>query len=364
VLSPSVVASWSPEIDAASGRRSIAGFPVRVHSQHFARLQHTIMTTHGIDGSSVLRVAARQAFAPLLARAVPPSSTLEVFTGLFAALGLGQLGVGGIGIIDSRSAHAAHAWVAAFGQSATPVCAVTEGFLEAVFAAMGQPCEVREIACIATGAPACRFAAASASPCAAGPEPEGAGGLDTAYGQCVATVPATFFGVLGRGFLAAMDGIGQLELARDLLAYDTEDAVMRMFAGVLRSRTWADRVDRVDRLDPVDRLDRGDPEATLTELLAISRELGWGSWQLERFVPGPVVLLSAPPSPSWLQGAHDPTAALAGGAAAGLCELVLCEGALDERFGALQICTCAHADAIAVSVGADDAGWVPGGLAA
>jgi hypothetical protein len=352
VLPASVVASWSPEIDADAGRRSIAGFPVRVHSQHFARLQHTIMAAHGIDGATVLREAARLSFAPLLVRAVPPSSDLEVFTALFAALGRGRLGVGGPGIIDSRSAHAAHAWVAAFGPSATPVCAVTEGFLEAVFAAMGQPCEVREIACIAAGAPRCRFAAASAPPCAAGPEPEGGSGLDTAYGQSVATVPATFFGVLGRGFLAAMDGIGQLELARDLLAYDTEDAVMRMFAGVVRSREW------VARADP------RDAEATLVELLAITRELGWGSWRLDRFAPGPAVLLSAPPSPSWLQGPHDPTAALAGGAAAGLCELVLCEGALDERFGALQICTCAHADAIAVSVGVDDAGWVPGGLAA
>lgn len=356
MLPASVVASWSPEIDAEAGRRSIAGFPVRMHSQHFARLQHTIMAVHGIDGAAVLREAARHAFAPLLARAVPPSSDLEVFTALFAALGLGRLGGGEPGTIDSHSAHAAHAWVAAFGEAAAPVCAVTEGFLEAAFAAMGQPCEVREIACIAAGAPRCRFTAASASSGAAVPGADGAAGLDTAYGQSVATVPASFFGLLGRGFLAAMDGIGQLELGRDLLAYDTEDAVMRMFAGVLRSREWAARTIATPA-EPAS-------EATLTELLAITRELGWGTWQLERFALGPAVLLSAPPSPSWLQGPHDPTAALAGGAAAGLCELVLCEGALDERFGALQICTCAHADAIAVSVGVDEAGWVPGGMAA
>lgn len=362
MLPASVVASWSPEIDAEAGRRSIAGFPVRVHSQHFARLQHTIMAAHGIDGAAVMRDASRQAFAPLLARAVPSSSGFEVFAGLFAALGLGRLAVGAPGIIESHSAHAAHAWVAAFGEAAAPVCAVTEGYLEAVFVAMGRPCEVREIDCIAVGTPRCRFSAASASPwivdgaAAGGPAidagPAGDAGLDTAYGQSVATVPASFFGLLGRGFLAAMDGIGQLELARDLLAYDTEDAVMRMFAGVLRSREWAARVDPHDT------------EATLAELLAITRELGWGPWRIDRFAPGPAVLLSAPPTPSWLQGPHDPTAALAGGAAAGLCELVLCEGALDERFGALQICTCAHADGIAVSVGVDDAGWVPGGLAA
>ncbi len=349
-------AQWATTVDLRRGRRSIAGVPVSVLSQHFARLHHTIVTASAIDGQAVLRAAARAAFAPLLARTVTTHCATEALAGcvdLFATLGLGRLQSTTSGF-DAPSAHAAHAWVAAFGPATVPVCALTEGFLEAVHAAIGRPGEIREVECIAAGAPRCRFDIIGAGAPEAGADraPHG-DGLHTAFGQSVATLPASLLGLLGHGFLAAMDAKGQLGIAYDLLAYDSEEAVLCMFAGVLRSREWIDRYG-----------ERREGAAVLEALLEVARELGWGPWRLESFAASPCVRLSAPPPPPSLGGRHDPSVALARGAAAGLCELVLCEGALDERFGALQVSATVGEGAMDIVVDADEAGWIPGGLAA
>lgn len=147
------------DVHADRSLASIAGEPHVFHCHHYnCFLQKSIMDQSAfIDAKPLLTSAAAEV-------------TLSELMGLgdadpeelFRHLGFGVLDVkglqaeGGVGVV--KGSHYALGWLSKFGQAAEPVCFFPAGFIEAVARKrFGAAFEVKEVACVASGARECRF---------------------------------------------------------------------------------------------------------------------------------------------------------------------------------------------------------------
>ena len=353
-------------------RRRIAGHDVIIHCHHYnARLQRTIEGARGIDGKGILVAAAETVFADQLTRALrpedEPATRWALAERLYRHLGFGRIDLSRVadGAVSAASSHFVEGWLAGLGQSERNVCTFTEGFVQgAMHAITGEAVRVHETACMARGAPECRFevvrgerapvAANRKEPAIAAPEAAGGpyqlcanvdeqaiidavvgipmvgddAGLIPAFSVYLANMPADYYNLISIGFVEAMRGLGREKAATRLLVSDAEHCGMNTFRGIMHSPEWDGLIAPMVR-------DRGD---ALHAIIAISNALGWGDWHVVAHTPTSLTLESRYGYEAvgyrQLRGqAEAPRCAMLTGVAAGVMELVYGEGTIEERYG-------------------------------
>jgi predicted hydrocarbon binding protein len=154
-----------PRCDGDSMRRCDGAAELELHAaDHHARMREILGSIAELDGLGILREHARTAFEAAFAHVLDgvsePSDRAALAEAYYAYLGLGIVWLDTIdsGELQAPISHVARAW----GERASAhACTVTEGFLEAAVAAIaGRIAQVREVCCVAAGAPRCRFAIA------------------------------------------------------------------------------------------------------------------------------------------------------------------------------------------------------------
>lgn len=356
----------------ATYRRRIAGHDVIIHCHHYnARLQRTIEGARGIDGKGILVAAAESVFADQLARVLRPDDPeprrWALAELLYRHLGFGRIDLSRIGAdeVTADSSHFVEGWLAGLGESDGAVCSFTEGYVQgAVHAVTGAAVRVREVECMARGAPRCRFvvdrgprrpvAGNSKRPAPPSPtEPGGPyvrspnvdeqaiidavvdmaivgdeAGLIPAFSVYLANMPADFYNQICIGFVEAMRALGREKAAMRLLIADAEHCGINTFRGIMHSPEW-------DGL--IAPMVRSSADA-LHALIAISNALGWGDWHVTEHTPRTLALESrygyeAVGYREYRGLAGAPQCAMLTGVAAGVMELVYGEGTVEERCG-------------------------------
>lgn len=360
------------QYEAATYRRRIAGHDVIIHCHHYnARLQRTVEGARGIDGRGILVGAAETVFADQIAKALRPddddAARWAVVERLYRHLGFGRLDLARVadGEVFASSSHFVEGWLAGLEQPGHNVCSFTAGYLQGAIAAVsGEAVTVREIECMACGAPACRFAvdrgerppiaANTKQPALAPPTAPGGpyvrsahvdeqaiidavvgipmigddAGLIPAFSVYLANMPADFYNRLCIGFVEAMRATGRERTAQKVLVSDAEHCGMNTFRGIMHSPEW-------DGLIAPMVHDRAD---ALHAIVAISNALGWGDWHVAAHDPHNLTLESrygyeAVGFREFRGEAPGPQCAMLTGVAAGMMELVYGEGTIEERYG-------------------------------
>ena len=367
-LEPRLTMQYEP----ATYRRRIAGHDVIVHCHHYnARLQRTIEGARGIDGKGILVAAAEAVFSHQLRQAMRPDDDaargLALAELLYRRLGFGRIDLSALagGVVTASSSHFVEGWLAGLGHSEQAVCSFTEGYVQGAVAALtGEAVRVRETACMARGAPQCRFEVdrgerpplaqlrereAVAAPREAGgpylrsanvdeqaiidavvgiPMVGDEAGLIPAFSVYLANMPADFYNLVCIGFVEAMRALGRDKAAIRLLISDAEHCGMNTFRGIMHSPEWDGLIAPMVR-------DRAD---ALHAIVALSNGLGWGDWHVTDHTPRTLALESRHGYEAVgyreLRGqAASPQCAMLTGVAAGVMELVYGEGTVEERFG-------------------------------
>ncbi|MDC0722020.1 V4R domain-containing protein [Nannocystis bainbridge] len=360
--------------DAASGRRTIAGKEVLLHCHHYnARLQRTVESADLVEGKRLIVGAAETVFAEHVGLALREGDSLAnrwaVAERLYAHLGFGRIDLSRVheGVVLAPASHFVEGWFAGLGRPERRVCSFTEGYVQgAVHAVAGELVEVREVECMALGAPACRFAVAGGrteplarnvkrplvfqarggewlhSPAvderaiveavAAMPVAGGEDGLVPAFGVYLACMPADFYNRVCLGFLAEMRRVGRGAPAERLLAAEAEYCALNTYHGVLHSPEWDGLVAPMLR----------GPDDVLFATMTFCNALGYGQWHVAGLCPGQWMVVESVNGYEAL-GALEYVGRTAApqcnghkGAAAGIFALVYGEGPLSERFGAFH----------------------------
>jgi predicted hydrocarbon binding protein len=311
--------SISPQGAAVStgreGRASGAAHRI-VQSHAFDAFFHRALTETGtVDGRSILAgVAQRLAFEDaqhLIGRREDGLAEMLFATGLGLLEGtsLGSEG-GEVVLKESPFARTRHSLL---GEAATPVCDVTRGVIAGTLRSQrGRAFQVEEVACVATGAPGCRFRISAAETALEGgedglhlePELRGPAAeaippgttpagvmaalrvLFAADGETLLPPPGGSYGRLW-GLLYAESAarfecqipvrMGQkfATLAPIVLTEVGHLASFHSFGALLRSPEWRERIAP----------ELGDREAAVHALVALLNAFGWGAWRVHVLAP-------------------------------------------------------------------------------
>lgn len=358
--------------DAASGRRVIAGKDVLLHCHHYnARLQRTVESADLVDGKRLIVGAAECVFAEHVEQALRAGDSMAVRWAvaerLYAHLGFGRLDLSRVaeGVVVATASHFVEGWFAGLGRPERMVCSFAEGYLQgAVHAVTGERVYVREVECMAQGAPMCRFAiergrteplapntkrplvfrprergewlrspaideqaiidALVAMPVAGGDD-----GLIPAFGVYLACMPADFYNRVCIGFLAEMRRVGRGATAERLLAAEAEYCALNTYRGVMSSPEWEGLVTPMVR----------GPDDPLFAAMTFCNALGFGQWHIAGLEPGQRMIVEsvngyeALGALAYLGSTSTPHCHGHKGAAAGIFALIYGSGPLSERFG-------------------------------
>lgn len=369
----------------AAHRRLIAGKEVIIHCHHYnARLQRTIEGVKEIDGKEIIRSSAEAVFAEQIATALRDGddevTRWEVARQLYIHLGYGSFDTSAVadGVVTASHSHFVEGWRAGFERSEHRVCSLTEGYLQAaVFAATGELVDVREEACMNSGAERCRFvidrsrtaplARFERSAFAFTPKLEtshenpsnidepavisaivgmpihgDAEGLIPAFGVYLANTPADFYNLICIRFVEEMQRNNMFATAKRLLVSAGETCAMNTFRGIMASPEWDGLVAPMVKQE----------QDKLYGLVALSNGFGWGNWRIVEHEPEQSMRLES------LNGyeaygfrelrgtAEEAQCFMLAGVAAGMMELIYAQGTVAERFGtylsAEESCICKH----------------------
>ena len=153
------------DFDRGASRRRIAEMEVIIHCHHYnSRVQRTVEGCSSINGKAIILEAAEAVFLRHMQHAFAAAddepTKWNVAEQLYAHLGYGALDTTrrDEGLILGKSSHFVEGWRAAFAGRPEPVCTLTEGYLQAAYAAISnRPVYVREERCMLQGAPHCQF---------------------------------------------------------------------------------------------------------------------------------------------------------------------------------------------------------------
>lgn len=238
---------------------------------------------------------------------------------LFGHLGFGVLDVsaltasGGAAVV--KGSHYALGWVSKFGSSAEPVCFFNAGFIEAVARHRFKGAfQVKETACVASGARECRFevspggrASLPASPgmgkrtpfaprpafatktsvdeaaiiTACGGLPLGGtieGKID-AFGVSLTRHYSNYYNLLSYRFdqqMEATAGAAAAAVARLLLVEAGQVCAFHTFGGIMESAEWEGLIKPMLKTT----------EDWVYGMVSVVNALGWGRWSVAGLVPG------------------------------------------------------------------------------
>lgn len=356
-------------------RRIMCDTEVVVHCHHYnSRIQRTIEGAAAIDGKALFVSSAERVFAGMFQNLWDPgvsqADRLDIIGELYAHLGYGRLEFSHWeqNVITATESHFVEGWAAGFPDRSTPVCSLTEGYLQAaIHAITGESVRIQEETCMISGAELCRFSihrdrsdavvpleltkgaqpTATPGPFRSSPNVDeqaiidalvdmpihgGTDGLISAFNLYLANTPADFYNVVCIRFVEEMEKVNLGTAARSQLVHDAETCGMHTFRGIIASPEWEASVGPMIKQD-------GD---TLYGIIAVSNALGWGNWHVLEHTPSESLQLQS------MNGyeacgylahrgvAKQPVCHMLTGVAAGIMELVYGEGLARERFGQFQ----------------------------
>lgn len=267
----------------------LGGVPLVWHSPWYDAALHRAMTEKGsVDGPGILeQVAATATLRSLAGGDVDPAE-------LFDRSGLGQLRVLSAAPGKSEFALAAspiaRARLDMFGKASQPVCDVARGVIAGLLESReGASYTVREVACVATGAPVCHFVASRSD---AGSPPRQLPTFDWPRGSgtarpfsSAAPLPAwgerrlwtELYARASLEFEAAVPRVMGSKFANLPAVVLTEAAHLGTFYAVgslLRSPEWSALVEGSN-----------EREEWVHALIAGAESLGWGAWKVQLLAP-------------------------------------------------------------------------------
>jgi hypothetical protein len=295
---------------------SIGGEPHVFHCHHYnCFLQKSIVEQSAlIDATALLTEAATEVVLPEL-RALGDVDPAELFRHLgFGLLDLGGLSANG-GTVGVRGSHYALGWVSKFGKSSAPVCFFPSGFIEAVARQrFGGAYQVKETACVATGAPECRFEVSRGGRATVPPSP-GMGRLDAfaprpafatrttvdetaiiaacgglplggnvegrvdVFGVSLTRHFANYYNLVSFRFdqqMEAVAGEAAAIAARLLLVEAGQVCAFHTFGGIMESAEWEGLIKPMI----------GSTEDWIYGMTSVVNALGWGRWSVAALDPG------------------------------------------------------------------------------
>src|SRR5690242_20281331 len=324
---------FSTDFNHGEHRRVIAGTEMIVNCEHYnARLQSVIEGTPGLPGENIWRQAAERAAAAALTKLfgelTPESTKLALVAEYYSNVGLGILHFDKIGsdVVEQSSSMFVKGWKANFPGVDRKTCSYAEGFLQgAYFAIYGEPVEVKETACMHSGAARCQFRIKHGRTTAvkpirmkdqelyrknrrakAGDRPRltsdtvndemiTAGVLahmplngnqeglcpvfiqqDGRPGAHLSSVPMDFYSLLFTEYTEQMNKAGRSEEARIRLIGSAEACSYYTWGKVLTSHEWHGMIDPMVK----------STEDKIFGLIALSNMLGRGKWSVVDFKPG------------------------------------------------------------------------------
>lgn len=353
-------------------QKIVAGTGVALHCHHYnSRIQRTIEGAADIDGKALFVRSAESVFAGMFNNILSSEDRqvdrLRIIGELYAYLGYGLLDFSRWTeeIITAPVSHFVEGWMASFHGNHSPVCSMTEGYLQAaIHAVTGESVHVHENHCMVRDAEVCRFSVqherldsvipldvpegiypaptdrhylhsqnvdeqAIVDALAAMPLLGDEEGLIPAFNVYLANIPVDFYNLVCFRFVEEMEKVNLGNAARAQLIHDAENCGMNTFRGIMSSKEWRTLVDPMLNQE-------GD---ALYAIIAVSNALGWGNWHVLAHTPGESLHLQS------LNGyeangylarrslATQPVCLMLTGVAAGVMELIYGEGLVRERFG-------------------------------
>jgi hypothetical protein len=354
-------------------KRKISGHEMIIHCHHYnARMQGMIESANLIDGKEIIRSAAEEVFVAIFNSIFEENDSIEfkwsLVSYLYSYFGYGRIDCSHVekGFFNSDSSHFVEGWVTGFEKRTTNVCTFTEGFLQAAyFSIVGLAVSVREVHCMIHSSSACRFEisnvkqapkwvakktladvglraglAALKSPNVEEDKISEAmknmpfvgnqSGLIPLFNVYLASVPADFYNLISIRFIEAMEKYEMGEAAKRLLVCGGEICALHTFRGVMNSAEWDGLIAPMIKTS-------GDE---LFALMAVTRGLGWGDWQVKAFKENEYLELEsfngyeATGYKEWRGSTSSPKCFMLQGVSAGLMELLYSDGgSLDDKFG-------------------------------
>lgn len=297
---------------------SIAGEPHVFHCHHYnCFLQKTIADQAAlVDVKPLLSNAATEVALAELKGLKADAATAQA---LFQQLGFGLLDLSKVsaqgGAATVSGSHYGLGWLSKFGKAAEPVCFFAAGFVEAAARQLyGTAFTVKETACIASGANACRFELSpggrAAVPPSVGmgkltpfaPRPamatrptvnEGAiiqacGGLPLAgnaegrvdaFGVSLTRHYANYYNLVSYRFdkeMESLAGEAAATAARLLLVEAGQVCAFHTFGGIMESAEWEGLIKPM----------LSSTEDWIFGMLSVVNALGWGRWSVAALDPG------------------------------------------------------------------------------
>lgn len=360
------------EFDEGSFKRRVSGKEVIVHCHHYnARMQGTVESVTMIDGKEIIRSSAAKVFFEHITDLFHPEDTddfkWKLVEYLYAYLGYGTIDCSHADewYITSGSSHFVEGWLTGFEKPTCPVCTFTEGFIQgAYFAITGKSVQVNEVHCMVSGSGQCRFEVSFSEKLPVWnerihystvsndhenvflkspniqeeriitamknmPLQGNSGGLIPVFNVYLANIPADFYNLVSIRFIEEMEKLQMGEAARKLLTCCGEICALHTFRGVMHSAEWDGLIAPMIR----------EPRDRLFALVTITNGLGWGNWQVQKFIEDEhleMISLNGYESSGFrsLRGqTMDPKCYMLAGVSAGLMELLYSEGSLDDKFG-------------------------------
>lgn len=295
---------------------SIGGEPHVFHCHHYnCFLQKSIIEQDGlIDAKPLLAAPAAEVVFAQLSKLGNVNES-ELFRQLgFGVLDASKLTASG-GVATVAGSHYALGWISKYGSAKAPVCFFNAGFVEAVarhrFKANFQ---VKETACVATGARECRYEVTEGGraslPAAPGlgkqtpfaPRPafatqtsvdEGAiitacGGLPLggtvegkidAFGVSLTRHYSNYYNLLSYRFdqqMEAIAGEAAATAARLLLVEAGQVCAFHTFGGIMESAEWEGLIKPMCKTT----------EDWVYGMVSVVNALGWGRWSVASLTPG------------------------------------------------------------------------------
>jgi hypothetical protein len=369
-------------------KRRISGKEMIVHCHHYnARLQGTIESATLINGKEIIRSSAETVFLEYFNNLFRAHDTLDfkwkLVEYLYSYLGYGTLDCSHAaeGYFTSPISHFVEGWTTGFEKRTHNVCTFTEGYLQgAYFAVTGTGVSVNEVHCRVHNSAHCRFEISfskalpqwisktneqavfrdkDTSSFLKSPNIEeetiitamktmplygNAKGLIPLFNVYLANIPADFYNLISIRFIEEMEKFQMGEAARKLLICCGEICALHTFRGVMNSTEWDGLVQPMIK----------ETRDKLFALVVISNGLGWGNWQVRKFLENEFLEIESLNGYEALgyrlfrSQAQEPKCLMLTGVSAGIMGLLYSEGALDDKFGTFvsheKSCMCCGHD--------------------
>ncbi len=297
---------------------SIAGEPHVFHCHHYnCFLQKSIVDQSALlDAKRLLTDAAAEVVYTELSALKATTDTAEV---LFGQLGFGVLDAKALtaqgGNATVKGSHYALGWLSKFGKASEPVCYFVAGFVEAAARQkFGAAFQVKETACVASGANACTFEVkpggratlppsvgmgtltpfverpafatrtsvdegAIITACAGLPLAGTIEGKIDAFGVSLTRHYSNYYNLISYRFdqqMASVAGEAATAAARMLLTEAGQVCAFHTFGGIMESAEWEGLIKPMCKTT----------EDWVYGMVSVVNALGWGRWSVAALDPG------------------------------------------------------------------------------